>query len=396
MEKKRKGFSTEAIHGSTVKDQYGALVTPIYNTSTFVFDSTAQGAARFAQEEEGYIYSRLGTPTCTALEETLAKLEGGEAALVTATGMGAVTATIWTCISAGQEIIADKTLYGCTFEFFEHHLSRFGVKVHFIEMADEEELKATLNENTRIVYLETPANPNLKIIDIEKTASIVHAYNPEIRVICDNTFSSPVLQRPLELGADIVLHSCTKYINGHGDLLAGVVVSDKQTIHDILMIGIKDMTGAVLAPNEAFLVARGLKTLEVRMQRHCESAMKIARYLETNDKVEKVFYPGLESHEGHEIAKKQMDGFGGMVSFIVKGGREKAAIVADNVKVATLAVSLGAAETLLEHPGSMTHSPLTEEELEAAGIAPGLIRYSVGLENVDDLIEDLKQAFEKI
>ena len=167
MEKKRKGFSTEAIHGSTVKDQYGALVTPIYNTSTFVFDSTAQGAARFAQEEEGYIYSRLGTPTCTALEETLAKLEGGEAALVTATGMGAVTATIWTCISAGQEIIADKTLYGCTFEFFEHHLSRFGVKVHFIEMADEEELKATLNENTRIVYLETPANPNLKIIDIE-------------------------------------------------------------------------------------------------------------------------------------------------------------------------------------------------------------------------------------
>ncbi len=396
MEKKRKGFSTEAIHGSTVKDQYGALVTPIYNTSTFVFDSTAQGAARFAQEEEGYIYSRLGTPTCTALEETLAKLEGGEAALVTATGMGAVTATIWTCISAGQEIIADKTLYGCTFEFFEHHLSRFGVKVHFIEMGDEEELKATLNENTRIVYLETPANPNLKIIDIEKTASIVHAYNPEIRVICDNTFSSPVLQRPLELGADIVLHSCTKYINGHGDLLAGVVVSDKQTIHDILMIGIKDMTGAVLAPNEAFLVARGLKTLEVRMQRHCESAMKIARYLETNDKVEKVFYPGLESHEGHEIAKKQMDGFGGMVSFIVKGGREKAAIVADNVKVATLAVSLGAAETLLEHPGSMTHSPLTEEELEAAGIAPGLIRYSVGLENVDDLIEDLKQAFEKI
>ena len=396
MEKKRKGFSTEAIHGSTVKDQYGALVTPIYNTSTFVFDSTAQGAARFAQEEEGYIYSRLGTPTCTALEETLANLEGGEAALVTATGMGAVTATIWTCISAGQEIIADKTLYGCTFEFFEHHLSRFGIKVHFIEMGDEEELKATLNENTRIVYLETPANPNLKIIDIEKTASIVHAYNPKIRVICDNTFSSPVLQRPLELGADIVLHSCTKYINGHGDLLAGVVVSDKQTIHDILMIGIKDMTGAVLAPNEAFLVARGLKTLEVRMQRHCESAMKIARYLETNDKVEKVFYPGLESHEGHEIARKQMDGFGGMVSFIVKGGREKAAIVADNVKVATLAVSLGAAETLLEHPGSMTHSPLTEEELEAAGIAPGLIRYSVGLENVDDLIEDLKQAFEKI
>jgi methionine-gamma-lyase len=379
-----------------MKDQYGSLIMPIYNSSTFIFDSTAQGAARFALEEPGYIYSRLGTPTTSALEETLAKLEHGEAGLVTATGMGAVTATIWTLINGGEEIIADKTLYGCTFEFFEHHLSRFGVTVHFIEMANEDELKAALNDKTKIVYLETPANPNLKIIDIEKTAKIAHDYNPEIRVIADNTFASPVLQNPLDLGCDVVLHSCTKYINGHGDLLAGVVVSDAETINKIRLVGIKDMTGAVLAPNEAYLVERGLKTLEVRMQRHCESAMKVARYLETNDKVEKVFYPGLESHEGHEIAKKQMDGFGGMVSFVVKGGRKKAAIVADNVKVATLAVSLGATETLIEHPGSMTHSPLSEEELIAANIEPGLIRFSVGLENVDDIIEDLKQAFEKI
>ncbi|MBQ1423729.1 MAG: methionine gamma-lyase [Lachnospiraceae bacterium] len=392
----KKGFSTEAIHGSSLKDQYGALITPIYNSSTFIFDSTAQGAARFALEEPGYIYSRLGTPTTTALEEKLAKLEHGEAGLVTATGMGAVTATIWTVINGGEEIIADKTLYGCTFEFFEHHLSRFGVTVHFIEMANEDELRAALNDKTKIVYLETPANPNLKIIDIEKTAKIAHEFNPEIKVIADNTFASPVLQRPLDLGCDIVLHSCTKYINGHGDLLAGVVVSDAETINKIRLVGIKDMTGAVLAPNEAYLVERGLKTLEVRMQRHCESAMKVARYLETNDKVEKVFYPGLESHEGHEIAKKQMDGFGGMVSFVVKGGRKKAAIVADNVKVATLAVSLGATETLIEHPASMTHSPLSEEELIAANIEPGLIRFSVGLENAEDIIDDLKQAFEKI
>ena len=389
-------FSTDALHGSSMKDAYGALVTPIYNSSTFIFDSTAQGAARFALEEAGYIYGRIGNPTCAALEETMAKLEGGEAALVTASGMGAITATIWTCISAGEEIVADKTLYGCTFEFFEHHLSRFGVKVHFIEMTDEAQLRAALNEKTRIVYLETPANPNLKITDIEKTAQIAHAYNPAIRVICDNTFCSPYLQRPLSLGADLVVHSATKYLNGHGDLLAGVVVGDLETITQIRLVGIKDMTGAVLAPNEAYLFHRGVQTLPVRMERHCASAMKIARYLEKNDKVEAVFYPGLESHPGHEIAKKQMRAFGGMVSFIVKGGRERAAIVADSVKVATLAVSLGATQTLIEHPASMTHSPYSEEELEAAGIPAGLIRFSVGLEDPDDLIRDLQQAFEKV
>ena len=396
MRSENYGFSTNAIHGSSLKDGNGALITPIYNSSTFIFDSTAQGAARFALEEPGYIYARIGNPTCAALEETFARLEGGEAALSTVSGMGAITATIWTNISAGEEIVADKTLYGCTFEFFEHHLSRFGVKVHFIEMTNEDELRAALNEKTRIVYLETPANPNLKITDIEKTARIAHEFNPAIKVICDNTFASPYLQQPLKLGADIVVHSATKYINGHGDLLAGFVVSDQETINQIRLVGIKDMTGAFMPANEAYLVERGLKTLEIRMQRHCSNAMAVARYLQGNPKVEKVFYPGLEDHEGHDIAAKQMKDFGGMVSFIVKGGREKAAIVADNVKVATLAVSLGATETLIEHPASMTHSPYTEEELEAAGIAPGLIRFSVGLENPEDIIADLQQAFDKI
>jgi len=396
MSSNKQGYGTRAIHAGKQKDANGALITPIYQSSTYIFDSTAQGAARFALEEPGYIYARLGSPSTAVLEAKLADLEGGEASLVTASGMGAVTSTIWTLINAGEEIVADKTLYGCTFEFFEHHLSRFNVKVNFIEITDEAQLRAALNERTRIVYLETPANPNLKITDIEKTAKIAHEYNPEIRVICDNTFSSPYVQRPLELGADIVLHSCTKYINGHGDLLAGVVVSDQETINKIRLIGQKDMTGATLAANEAFLVERGLKTLPVRMERHCANAMKVAQYLATNDKVEVVYYPGLESHEGHEIAKKQMHGFGGMVSFVVKGGREKAAIVADNVKVATLAVSLGATESLIEHPASMTHSPYTEEELEAAGIAPGLIRFSVGLEDAEDIIADLEQAFAKI
>lgn len=397
MSKENYSFETNSIHGGRYKDEFGSLLTPIYNTSTFIFDSTAQGASRFALEEPGYIYTRIGNPTCKSLEDTMAKLEGGEAALATASGMGAITATIWTCVSGGEEIVADKTLYGCTFEFFEHHLSRFGVTVRFIDITDEEELRAAMNEKTRIVYLETPANPTLKITDIRKTAKIVHDFNPEIRVICDNTFATPYLQRPLELGADIVVHSATKYINGHGDLLAGIVVSDAETINKIMLVGIKDMTGASIAPNEAYLTARGLKTLSVRMKYHCDSALKIAQFLETQDKIEKVFYPGLASHEDHELAMEQMNGYGGgMISFIVKGGREKAAVVADSVKLATLAVSLGAPESLIEHPASMTHSPYTEEELEDAGIPAGLIRYSVGLEDPDDLIADLKQALDRI
>ncbi len=397
MGKKAFGFETTSIHGFSGKDQHGSLITPIYSTSTYIFDSTAQGAARFALEEEGYIYDRLGNPTNKALEETLAKLEGGEAALATVSGMGAITATIWTTISAGQEIVADKTLYGCTFEFLEHHITRFGVKVHFIDMSNEDELRAALSPDTRIVYLETPANPTLKITDIRKTAAIAHEYNPEIKVICDNTFSTPYLTKPLELGADIVVHSGTKYINGHGDLLVGAVISDAETIKNILLIGIKDMTGACLPAHEAFLVHRGLKTLGIRMERHCSSALKVAEFLDKSDKIEKVFYPGLPSHKDHELAMEQMNGYGGgMVSFIVKGGREKAAALADSVQVATLAVSLGATETLIEHPASMTHSPYSDEELEEAGIPAGLIRFSVGLEDPEDIIEDLRQALEQI
>ena len=396
LDKEKPDFSTEAIHGTAMKDQYGALITPIYNTSTFVFDSTDQGAARFALEEPGYIYNRVGNPTCNAVAETIAKLEGGEMAIVTSSGMGAITSTIWTCISAGEEIIADKTLYGCTFDFFEHHLSRFGVRVNFIELNDENEFRAALNDKTKIIYIETPANPNLKITDIQKTADIAHAYNPEIRVICDNTFCSPYVQQPLKHGADIVVHSATKYMNGHGDILAGAVISDRETIEKILLIGVKLMTGAVLAPNEAYLLARGLKTLPLRMERHCDNAMKIARHLKSNPYVEQVFYPGLEDHPGHDVASRQMNGYGGIVSFIVKGGRDRAAVVADNVRVATLTVSLGTRETLIEHPASMTHSTYTEDELEAAGIPAGLIRLSVGLEDPDDLIADLDQAFSRL
>ncbi len=389
--------ATTVVHGNHEKNPDGALATPIFQTSTFVFDSAEQGGRRFAGQEDGYIYTRLANPTVAAVEAKIAALEGGEAALGTAAGMGAISAALWTAVVGGDEILASDTLYGCTFALLNHGMTKFGVSVKFVDMANLENVKAALSEKTKVVYLETPCNPTLKVVDIAEVAKIAHDFNKGIRVIVDNTFATPYLQQPLKRGADVVVHSATKYINGHGDLLAGFVVSDAETINQIRLVGIKDMTGAFMPANEAFLVARGLKTLELRMLRHCENAMKVAQYLKTNDKVEKVFYPGLEDHEGHEIAKKQMHGlYGGMVSFIVKGGREKAAVVADNVKVATLAVSLGATETLIEHPASMTHSPYSEEELEAAGIPAGLIRFSVGLENPEDIIADLQQAFDKI
>ncbi len=394
---KKVGFSTTAIHAGKIKDAFGALVPPIYQTSTFEFESCQHGADIFAGKQLGYAYSRTANPTVAALEAKLAALEGGEAALAAASGMGAITSILWALVGAGDHIVADKTLYGCTYEFLAHHIQRLGVNVDFVDTSDDAELKAALKPETKVVYLETPANPNLKITDIAKVASLVHDYNAEIKVICDNTFSSPYVQRPLELGADIVVHSATKYINGHGDLLAGFVIGDAESVLKARMIGIKDMTGAVMAANEAYLVMRGLKTLEIRMDRHCASAMKIAQFLDSSDKIEKVFYPGLESHVGHDVAAKQMhNGFGGMISFIVKGGREVASKFVDSLELCTLAVSLGDAETLIEHPATMTHSTYTSEELADAGIDEGLVRLSVGLENVDDIIADLAQGLEKI
>ncbi len=394
---KNYGFATKAIHVGKFKDAFGALTTPIYQTSTFQFESCQHGADIFAGKQAGYAYSRTANPTCTVLETKLAVLEGGEAALVTSSGMGAITSAIWSIIAAGDHIVADKTLYGCTYEFLAHHIQRMGVKVDFIDTSVEAELKEALKPETKIVYLETPANPNLKITDLKKVSGLVHEYNSNIKVICDNTFASPYLQNPLKEGADIVVHSATKYINGHGDLLAGFVIGDTETIMNARFIGVKDMTGSVIAANEAFLILRGLKTLEIRMERHCASAMKIAEYLDKNPKIEKVFYPGLKTHEGHDIAARQMpNGFGGMMSFIVKGGRQAASKFVDSLELCTLAVSLGDAETLIEHPASMTHSTYTAEELADAGIPEGLVRLSVGLENVDDIIADLQAGLDTL
>lgn len=391
----KKGIGTMSIHTGNHKNPFGALAVPIYQTSTFVFDSAEQGGKRFALEEEGYIYSRLGNPTTAVFEEKIAALEGGEAAVATSSGIGAITSTLWTLLKAGDHVIADKTLYGCTFAYLNHGVAKFGVEVDFIDTSDLELVRKTMKSNTRVVYLETPANPNMKVVDIKAVAEIAHT-NPNTLVVVDNTFATPFCQRPLEFGCDVVVHSVTKYLNGHGDVIAGVVISKKEIIDQVRLVGVKDMTGSVLGPTEAFYIIRGMKTFELRMRRHCENAMKVAEYLESHDKIEKVYYPGLKSHDGYEVASKQMDAFGGILAFELKGGFEAGKTLLNNVKMAALAVSLGDAETLIQHPASMTHSPYTKEERLAAGITDGLVRLSVGLENIEDIIADLEYGLAQI
>ena len=395
MEMKKLGLGTTAIHAGTLKNLYGTLAMPIYQTSTFIFDSAEQGGRRFALEEAGYIYTRLGNPTTTTLENKIAALEEGEAGIAMSSGMGAISSTLWTVLKAGDHVVTDKTLYGCTFALMNHGLTRFGVEVTFVDTSNLDEVKNAMKKNTRVVYLETPANPNLKIVDLEALSKIAHT-NPNTLVIVDNTFATPYMQKPLKLGADIVVHSVTKYINGHGDVIAGLVVTNKELADQIRFVGLKDMTGAVLGPQDAYYIIRGMKTFEIRMERHCANAKKVVEFLNKHPKIEKVYYPGLETHPGYEIAKKQMKDFGAMISFELKGGFEAGKTLLNNLKLCSLAVSLGDTETLIQHPASMTHSPYTKEEREAAGITDGLVRLSVGLENVEDIIADLEQGLEKI
>lgn len=395
MEIKKCGLGTTAIHAGTLKNLYGTLAMPIYQTSTFIFDSAEQGGRRFALEEAGYIYTRLGNPTTTVLEDKIAALEEGEAAVATSSGMGAISSTLWTVLKAGDHIVTDKTLYGCTFALMCHGLTRFGIDVTFVDTSNLDDVKNAMKENTRVVYLETPANPNLKIVDIEALAKIAHT-NPNTLVIVDNTFATPYMQKPLTLGADVVVHSVTKYINGHGDVIAGLVITNKALADQIRFVGLKDMTGAVLGPQDAYYIIRGMKTFEIRMERHCKNARKVVEFLNNHPKIERVYYPGLETHPGYEIAKKQMKDFGAMISFELKGGFEAGKTLLNSLKLCSLAVSLGDTETLIQHPASMTHSPYTKEEREAAGITDGLVRLSVGLENVEDIIADLEQGLQKI
>ena len=385
------GFATRAIHhGYNPADNANALTPPLHLTSTFAFETAEQGGALFAGEAEGHVYSRISNPTVALLESRIASLEGAEAGLCTASGMGAISATLWTLLKPGDEIITDKTLYGCTFAFMRDGLSRFGIQITHVDLRDPENLRAAISDKTRIVYFETPANPNMRLVDIRAVSDIAHASGA--LVIVDNTYASPMLTRPVSFGADFVLHSATKYLGGHGDLVAGAVCGRAEAIHEIRMVGVKDMTGSVMAPFNAMLVMRGLKTLQLRMQRHCESGMKVAEWLEAQPGVSAVYYPGLASHPQHDLARRQMDGFGGMIAFELKGGYEAGIAMMNRLSLIRRAVSLGDAETLVQHPASMTHSTYSPEERAAHGISDGLVRLSVGLEDVADLLEDLANA----
>ncbi|MCI6154231.1 MAG: methionine gamma-lyase [Bacteroidales bacterium] len=394
-ELQKTGFATRAVHVGSEKNQYGTLASPIYQTSTFVFDNAEQGGRRFALEEGGYIYTRLGNPTLTAVEQKVASLEGAEACMSASSGMGAITSAVWVCVQQGDHIVAGKTLYGCTYAFFEHGLKRYGVDVTFVDMRDPENVRKAMRPNTKLVYVETPANPNMYIADIEAIAEIAHAQEG-VRVMVDNTFCTPYLCRPLEFGADIVIHSATKFLNGHGDVIAGFICGTQEYIDQVRLVGVKDLTGSVLGPFEAFLINRGMKTLHVRMDRHCENAQKVAEFLETHPKVASIAYPGLASFPQKALADKYMKQPGSMIAFEVKGGLEAGRKLMNTVHLAALAVSLGDTETLIEHPASMTHSPYTPEERAASDISEGLVRLSVGLEDAEDIIADLKQALDQL
>jgi len=387
-------LATQCIHGpNKANDPHGALSAPLYQTSTFAFENAAQGAARFAGEEPGFIYTRLGNPTTQELEEKVAQLENCEAAAATATGMGAVSASVLSFLSHGDHLIASSALYGCTFAFFAHMLPRFGIEVTFVDMTDKAALDDAVKPNSKMIFAETPINPTMAVLDLALISSVAKQHG--LVSVIDNTFLTPLLQKPKDFGIDIIVHSATKYLNGHGDVVAGLVCASHEYINLIKMTVLKDI-GATISPHDAWLINRGLKTLSVRMQRHCESAQAVAEFLEKHSLVKKVYYPGLKSHQGYQFIGKQMKAAGGVIAFELKGTLEAGETFINNTQLCTLAVSLGDAETLIQHPASMTHSPYTPEERAAAGISDGLIRISVGLEDVNDIISDLELAFSSL
>jgi len=388
------GFATRAIHhGYHSDDESGALVPPLHLSSTYTFASAEQGGAVFAGEQAGHAYSRISNPTLALLEQRIASLEGAAAGLATASGMGAISALLWSLVGPGDEIIADQTLYGCTFEFMHAGLERFGVKITHVDMTDTNALAALINPRCKVVYFETPVNPNMRLIDIEACVDIARRAGT-ISVV-DNTYATPALTRPLELGADVVVHSATKYLGGHGDLIGGLLVGSDELMQHVRMHGLKDLTGAVMSPFTAHLVMRGLKTLQLRMQRHCATAMIIADMLQAHPAVARVDYPGLTSHPQHALACRQMSDFGGMIALKLHGGMAAGMQFMNALQLIQRAVSLGDAESLVQHPASMTHSAYSVEERAAHGISDGLVRLSVGLETPADIIADLQQALDR-
>lgn len=391
--KSNKSFFTKVVHaGEDLTEHFGAISVPIYNASIFSFADADEGAAIHNYQKEGFFYGKLGNPTQNALEKTISELENGESALTFASGMAAVSAAVLTLTKTGDHIVAPDSMYSTTTIFLQHLAENFGVDVSFIDAANAENYEGAVRRNTKVFWIETPSNPLLKITDIAAVAKI--AKDKGIKTITDNTFATPFNQKPLDPGVDLVIHSATKYLGGHSDLTAGLLVGKKEIVEET-RLKITKLYGGNIAPQVAWLVLRGIKTLALRMECHNKNAFAIANMLEKHSKIKAVFYPGLETHENHETAKSQMKGFGGMVAFDV-GGIEEGKRFVNNVKLCTLATSLGGVETIVQHSASMTHATIPVEQRLKAGITDGLIRLSVGIEDVDDLIADLQNALEKI
>jgi methionine-gamma-lyase len=371
----------------------GSATVPIYQTSTFIFENADHGAKCFSGEDDGYIYTRIGNPTIHALETLVADLEGGAEGIATSSGMAAVNTLYMALLSKGDHMISSEAVYGPSRVVMEQHWARFGVESTYVNTANIAAIKAAFKPNTKMLFIETPANPTIEITDLKACADLAHQHGALL--VVDNTFCSPYLQRPIEFGADAVFHSMTKFLNGHADIVAGMIIAKDKDLGKKLRSMMVAM-GCNMDPHQAYMVIRGVRTLGIRVERAQQSAMEIARFLEAHPKVDWVKYPGLESHPQHELAKTQMKGFGSMISFGLKGGLEAGKILMNEVQLAILAVSLGGVETLIQHPASMTHSKMKPEDRLKAGITEGLVRFSVGIEDVEDLIDDLKQGLDKI
>lgn len=370
-------------------NENGALTPPIYQTSTFVFPNAETGEARFSGNEAGYVYTRLGNPTLSLFEEKVAKLEGAEAALAFGSGMAAVSAVLIGLVKSGDHIICSEGLYGCTFGLLNMLKEKFNVQFTLIDMTDAQTLEKAILPETKVCYIETPINPTIKLVDLKAISRIAKTHG--ITTVIDNTLLSPHFQNPIALGCDIVLHSATKYIGGHGDVIAGVVCGKKEWIDEMRMTTLKDI-GGVLSPFDAWLLIRGLKTLAIRMEQHAKSAIQISQFLMEQENVTQVYYPGLPTHPQYELAQKQMKGAGGVISFELKGGKKEAQAFINRLKLIQIAVSLGDAETLVQHPATMTHAIVPENERRGMGITDSLIRISTGLEDVEEIKQDLLQA----
>ncbi len=386
-------LDTKCVHAGTKEDDKGSVVTPIYQTSTFKFKNVDHGANLFKGTEDGYIYTRMRNPTVEACEDAVAVLEGGAKALGCGSGMAATHLIFSALLSAGDHVICSESVYGPTTTLLTTIHSKYGIEATFVDTSNLEAVKNVVKPNTKLIFVETPGNPTLVMSDIGEIAKIAHSAGAKLAV--DNTFMSPVLQQPFKLGADYVMHSMTKFLNGHADVVAGMVVVKNMEDYPLFRKTLNHL-GGVIDPFNSFLVHRGIKTLKIRIQRHCESSIKIAEYLEKHPKVDWVRYPGLKSHPQYEIGKKQMYGDGAMIAFELKGGLEAGKVLMDNVHVWQLAVSLGGVESLIQHPASMTHSIMSKEAREQALITDGLVRISVGIEDVDELIEGLEAGLRKI